>query len=454
LRRSRRALSNLDRDIEDHLAEEIQEHIDRGLSPEEARRAALRAFGNVTLAKENAREVWFVRWRQELLQDARYGLRALRRSPGFAAVAILTLALGIGANTVVFSAVNGVLVEHLPYANAPRLVTIARRQVAYEISFDEVRAITAQCPAFDRLAIYDEGFPLVLGAATPDHRAVTNVSADFFPMLGVAPLLGRSIVSEDAEADRPAVAVLSFRFWMDGFGGDPGVVGRQLLVGAQTYTVVGVMPKTFELGVDWLGENGEGMWVPMTPSSLAKSRGGGDVIARLRPGVPISTAKAQLSVVSAVLSKVSKRFPANAEGVELVATPPALLIAPALRIGLLILLGAVACVLLLASVNVSALLIARARTRTAAHRPPAPGRESAARPGWRCARADRLGVGHAHLCVHRAARHAAGGSDSSRWRRALVHARHLAADGGALRSASGPAGVLSPRRERTQAGVG
>jgi putative ABC transport system permease protein len=360
--RRRQALADLDRDIEDHLARETEIGIERGLSPEEARTAALRAFGNVTLAKESTREVWFVRCWQEFQQDVRYGVRALRRSPGFTLVALLALGLGVGANTVVFSAVNGVLIEHLPYADASRLFTIRRAQAAYDISVAEARTIASECPAINRLAIYDESFSLVLGGARPERRSVTRVTADFFPVLGVQPVLGRSILPEDVAANRPLVAVLSFRFWMDGFGGDPGVLGREVLVYSHSYTVVGVMPKTFELGIDWLGETSEGFWVPLTPAS-APGPGperGGTIVAHLAPGAGLATAQAQLSVLSATFAKT---FPSKARGVELVASAPGLSIAPAVRIGLLILLGAVGCVLLMASVNVSALLVARARTR-------------------------------------------------------------------------------------------
>ncbi len=356
-------LDELDQDIREHIAQETQDNIDRGMPPKEARYAALRKFGNVTRVKEETREVWSFVWLEQLLQDIRFGLRMLRKNPSFTAVAILTLAVGIGANTAIFSAVNGILIEHLPYADSSRLLTIRREQLAYPIYFDEVREIQSQCTAFERMALFRGSFSLILGGAMPERRSVSSVSGDFFPMLGVQPLLGRPILPEDTQPGHPQVAVLSYRFWMDGFGGAPRIVGRDIVVEKDLYTVIGVMPKEFELGVDWLGEREEGLWLPLAPpTSDPRKRGreGDEIIARVKKGVTLSEAKAQLRSLSA---RFAETFPKNTRGVELVAQSPKLFILPDLRTGLLILLGAVAFVLLIASLNVSALLVARAWAR-------------------------------------------------------------------------------------------
>jgi predicted permease len=361
--RRKRMLENLDADIRDHIAQRTQENIDRGMAPEEARNAALRKFGNVGLVKEDTRNVWSFVWLEQFLQDLRFGLRVMRKNPGFTLVAVLTLALGIGANTAIFSAVNGILIEHLPYADASRLLEIRRDQAAYDISFAEVREIQEECPAFESMAV-SRGFnPVVLSGAMPEVRSSSYVSGDFFPMLGVQPVLGRAISTADTKPGVSPAAVLSYRLWMDEFGGDPNVIGRGVVVEKDRYTVVGVMPKEFELGVDWLGDATEGLWVPLVPPASVpgkRSRQGGEIIARVRRGVAFSVAKAQLQVLS---ERFARTFPKDAEGVQLVAHAPALSIVRNLRTGLLILLGAVGFVLLMASVNVSALLVARARTR-------------------------------------------------------------------------------------------
>jgi predicted permease len=364
--RRKRMLENLDNDIRNHIAQRTQDNIDRGMAPEEARNAALRKFGNVGLVKEDTRAVWSLVWLEQFLQDIRFGLRMMRKNPGFTAVAVLTLALGIGANTAIFSAVNGILIEHLPYLDASRLLEISREQVAYNISFAEVRDMQEGCPAFESMAVYRGFAPVILSGATPEVRSSSYVSGDFFPMLGVQPFLGRVIIASDTKPGSAPVAVLSYRLWIDEFGSDPRVIGRDVAVEKNLYTVVGVMPKDFELGVDWLGWSGdatEGLWVPLVPpTSVPGKRGrqGGEIIARVKRGTTFAAAKAQLQVFS---ERFARTFPKDAEGVQLIANVPALNIDRKVRTGLLILLGAVGFVLLMASVNVSALLVARARTR-------------------------------------------------------------------------------------------
>jgi putative ABC transport system permease protein len=296
-------------------------------------------------------------------QDLRYGVRSLRKSPGFTAVAILTLGLGIGANTAIFSAVNGILIEHLPYADASRLLIIRREQAAYDVSFAEARAIEQQCPAIERVALYSESYTVVAGDVMRLDRWSSSVSADFFSMMGVAPVLGRYIVPEDTRPGSPPVAVFSYHLWMDGFGGDPHILGRDVVVDKDHYTVIGVMPKAFDLGVDWEGDSTEGLWMPLVevPSAAATLvNSGGSLIARVKAGVPLSEAQVQIREISPSLAK---RFRPTAQGTQLVADSPKLFIARDVRTGLLIVFGAVAFVLLETCVNIGALLVARAWTR-------------------------------------------------------------------------------------------
>lgn len=346
-------------EIEQHLALQTAENLRAGLSPAEARRQAVLKFGSVEAIKEDHRAEQAMMFVQTFFRDLRFGFRNLRRSPSFAAVALLTLALGIGANTVIFSAVNGILIEHLPYAHASQLLKIQREQVAWGITFAEIRTIREECPAFERLAVADDrGSTLTIGDGLPIRRWSAQVSGDFFLMLGVEPLLGRFVVPADTQPGGPLVAVLSYQLWMDGFGGDQRVVGRDIVVDKNHYSIIGVMPKKFELGIDWAGGHEEGLWMPLVDSR--SNRRNGFLIGRVKEGVALSVAKAQIQAVS---PRLAERFPPKAEHVALSADSPKLFIGPDVRTGLLILQGAVAFVLLLACVNISALLVARAWSR-------------------------------------------------------------------------------------------
>lgn len=351
--------ARLREEIEQHLSFETAENLLAGLSPAEARRRAALKFGSVQAVKEDHRAEQALSFVQTFFRDIRYGVRNMRRSPGFTAVALLTLALGIGANVSIFSAINGILIEHLPYAHSSRLLTIQREQVAWGIIPAEVRAIQEQCPAFERLAVADDGSStLTIGDGLPMHRQKAEVSGDFFPMLDVKPLLGRTLVPSDMQPGAPPIAVLSYSLWMDGFGGDQRVVGREIMANKIQYSIVGVMPERFELAVDWLGEREEGLWVPLTDSR--PGRRNSMVIGLVREGVDLRVAKAQIRAIS---PRLPNRFPKGEDHVSLKADAPKLSIDRDVRRGLWILQGAVALVLLLASVNLSALLIARAWSR-------------------------------------------------------------------------------------------
>ncbi len=356
----KRMLEDLDQDIRDHIARETQDNIDRGMSPEEARYAALRKFGNISQAKEDTRAVWSVVWLEQLWQDARYGLRTLRKNPGFTAVAVLTLALGIGANTAIFSVVNGILLAPLPYASWSRLVNVGGLD-----SYPEIREVQGQSSAFQRFAVIQGGAHLIEGGGAPVHGTSSRVSSDFFSLLGVTPLLGRPILPQDTESGGAKVAVMSYGLWKDIFGGDPEIVGRKIFFDSEPYTVIGVMPKDFDLGVDWLGPGSQpGVWTPLPAPTLSEAnsfRRFYQLIARLNDGVSQKGANAQLQTISA---RLAAKYPKSERGIDLTArglrdTP----IFRAIRIALFILLGAVGFVLLISCVNVSALLLARAWAR-------------------------------------------------------------------------------------------
>lgn len=292
-----------------------------------------------------------------MVRDLRYGLRSIGKSPGFAAVVLITLGFAIGGNTIIFSAINGILVEHWPYADASRLLLIQREQIAWGITLDEARTIEEQSTAFQEIAVANGVSASVSTLeGIPTSRSNAEVSGNFFSLLGVEPLLGRYIVPADTEPGGAPVAVLSYDVWRDVFGGDEEVVGKEVFVGENRFSVIGVMPPTYDLGVVWT--DGSGVWMPLVDTR--PERRNSWLVARVKSGIPLSTAQDQLAALS---PRLMDRFPAGTDNVDLVAEQPGLITNSSIRGGLLVLQGAIAFVLLLACVNISALLVARAWSR-------------------------------------------------------------------------------------------
>jgi putative ABC transport system permease protein len=358
--RRRNPVDDLEEEIRSHLEMEEQENLESGMPPDEAHYAALRRFGNVTLAQDRSREMWGWNSLETLRQDLRFGFRQLRRSPGFTIVAVLTLALGIGANTAIFSAVNGIWLEPLIYAWSSRLVTVDM------LPIPEIQAIEEQSTAFERMAIYRGYWGLVLGGAAPVQTDNSYVSGDFFPLLGVQPLLGRPILPADTQPGHALVGVLSYRLWMDEFGGDPQIVGRSVPVDHKPFTVIGVMPKGFDLGVTWGGDN-PGLWTPLaySPSDSVDNGPSSSFVGRLKKGVTLGQAKAQIEAISARLAEeYPNQYPKALRGYGRIVTAGVSgWTDPGVRLALMVLLGAVGFVLLMACINVASLLVARSWTR-------------------------------------------------------------------------------------------
>jgi predicted permease len=269
--RRKRMLEDLDQDIREHIERETQDNIERGMSPEEAHYAALRKFGNVTRVKEDTREVWSFVWLEELLQDIRYGLRMLRNSPGFTAVAILTLALGIGANTAIFSLIDAVMLRSLPVENPSQLVLLkwsarnAPRIHGYMssgdcpsdlrfgaanpsgCSFSEpmFREIT-NTNQFSGVAAFANSGPLALTGNGPVSMISGQlVSGDFFRTMGVKAAAGRVFEANDDSPTAAPVAVLNYGYWQSSFGGSRDVIGRTIELNGTPFTIVGVAEQRF-----------------------------------------------------------------------------------------------------------------------------------------------------------------------------------------------------------------
>src|SRR5262245_38909033 len=304
----RKADQELDDEIETHLRLLTERYVSQGMTEDEAARAARRQFGNITSLKEANRDMHGIRLIDTFFQDLRYGLTMLRRNPGFTFVTVLTLALGIGATTAIFSVVNAVLLRPLPYQDPDRLVL-----VPYARGLDFLRW-RDQSKAFESMAAFYFGTADFTGSGEPERLAVATVSTELFASLGVAPALGRAFTPADDRVGGEPVVVLSDSFWRRRFGSDPQVIGRALTLDSsddsqppQRRTVIGIMPHGFR----FLGDSD--LWMPLITQGWGRvvPMGEGDgkviygmagqdnvsVIARLKPGMTLEAARANLSVI-------------------------------------------------------------------------------------------------------------------------------------------------------------
>src|SRR5213080_3723098 len=295
-----------------------------------------------------------------MLHDLRYALRTLAKSPGFTSVAVLTLALGIGPNTAIFSLVYGVLLKPLPYPESDRLVGLAEtyqgNRSELDVTYDEFRFLEDHNPVFQRLAVSTEvGFSVFTGDIAERVNGL-RASKDFFATLGVRPALGRDLLAEEDQMGGPSVALLIHGYWMRRFGGDPGVVGRAIALDGRPTAIVGVMPASFR----WLSP--VDVWSTM--AQVARSIGGGEnlhLVGRLKPGVSFEQAQARMQAVMAGFRQEFKpRLPPDV-GEELF--PLRQLVVGAVATPVRVLFGAIALVLLIACANLANLLLGRAAAR-------------------------------------------------------------------------------------------
>ena len=364
--RRRRLDRDLDEEIAFHLSMREAEYRAAGSSAEAARYAARRRFGNVTHLKERTRDMWTFPSFESVRQDVRYALRTLRRSPAFAGVAIIVLALGIAGNTAMFGLVDAVRLRALPYAESDRLVILWGNVMRAKLerrgaSYPDFLDWRWQATSFEGMAAGDETRMTLSGAGEATRILVETVSASYFPLLRVNAAVGRTFApDEDVVPQKVAVVVLSDAFWRRQLSADPQVVGRALVLDARPYTVVGIMPPGFR-GV---GDRAD-VWVPFVMSNTAEGlaqRGsrGFQVLARLKPGVSHLQAQAELDAIS---RRLEQAYPDTNEkrGVEVSPLDEELLggFRPALRA----LMIAVAFVLLIACANVANLLLARSQAR-------------------------------------------------------------------------------------------
>lgn len=365
--RKKRAEQEMDDELRFHLEKQIEQNIASGMSTEDARYAALRQFGNVAEIKEECRDSWGVRFIHELATDIRYGLRQLRRYPGFTAVAVITLALGIGANTAIFSIVNAVLLNPLPYPHPDRLVALYSRTAQFtnaSISYPNFLDWVRLNRSFSSLAAYQQDNFTLTGSGEPERVSAEMVSASFFSVLGDRPALGRTFTPQEDQLGAGPVAIISGGFWKRKFGSDPDLLGKAITLDGKSYAVVGVLPANFY----YSGNNFHlsDVYVPIGQKSDTTFRDrrvgmGTDAVGRLKPGVTFQQAKTDMDGVALHLAE---QFPDANKGNGVTLVPLKQNIVGYIQPYLLVLLAAVGFVLLIACVNVANLLLARSTGRT------------------------------------------------------------------------------------------
>lgn len=359
----------LDRDLDDEMAAHvelaIEENLERGLAPAEARRQALVRFGGPQQAKEQHRHVRGLPFLDALIQDLRFAFRMLRKSPGFTSVAVLTLALGIGANSAIFSVVYAVLLKSLPYPQANRLVTLYEdvRLPTYqndrnEVSPGNLSDWRKQNSVFENIAAYRNRSFNLTGTGEPLRVEGELVSANFFTALEVEPALGRSFAPEEERLGASHVLIMSDGLWRSQFGSDRGVLGKKLLLDGEDYEVIGVMPPRFRFP-----DLDDQLWVPLAMTPEERENRGSHVLnvfARLKPGVTLNEAQAEMSGIARRLTEL---YPDSNTGQTVHIVPLQEDLAGPVRPTLLVLWGAVGLILLIVCANVANLLLTRASAR-------------------------------------------------------------------------------------------
>jgi predicted permease len=363
-----RESGRLESELEFHLEQQIAENRAAGMSAEEARQTAMRSFGNPTVLREQARETWSWNGLEALGRDAHIGARTLLRSPGFALTAILVMALGIGANVALFTLVRSVLLRPLPFAEAGRLVGIFEAQS--DGSYQD-NIVAGGCfgvwkehaKGFSDMAVDQEMEYNLAGSGNqlPEVVHAETASWNMFPLLGVRTALGRLFTASDDRPGANAVTVLSWGLWKRRFGGDPGIVGQNILINAKPYTVIGVLPAWFA----WPDQKVE-LWTPLyhekSPELMQMFVAHNfDVVGRLRPGVTKQQASAEVNALQREIRREHPDGPVN-DAVNL--RPLVDADTYEIKTGLYALLGATGCLLLIACLNIANLLVARAASRS------------------------------------------------------------------------------------------
>ena len=355
--------SELDEELRAHIEMLAAENVRRGLSPPEARHQAVLAFGGVEQVKETYRDRRSLPLIETLVQDVHYGVRSLRKNPIYALVAALVLALGIGANTAIFSFADLALTRPVALPRLARLVAIVERTPPEDddepLSPANYLDLKTDTRSLEDLAAYRSWSASITGQNEPAQIEGVRVTGNFFPMLGVEPALGRVFLPEEQEPGKDRVLVLSDGFWRRRFGADPAILGQTLRLDEQSYTVVGVMPLTFNFPL-----GGQNFWTPLAMDSAEKIVRGEQsfrTFGRLRAELGLEQARAEIETK---WSRLQKQFPESNEGHRVtVVDLRRSIVRSDERQFVLFLIGVVSFVLLIACANVANLQLARAAGR-------------------------------------------------------------------------------------------
>ena len=369
----RRQEAELDEELRSHLRMAIEDRVARGEPRDQAERNAAREFGNVLVVKETTRDMWGWTWIDEWRQDVAYALRALAKTPAFTAIAVLTLTIGVGANTAMFSIVQAVLLRPLPFPDPDRLVALrevdgtAARRTPGSASYPNFIDWRSRTTTLESLSTYRMGSFTVTGLGPPQQISGAVVSADFFATLGIEPAMGRAFLATE-EAAGSDVVVIADAFWRTQLGGRSNIIGSTFVINGRTHTVIGVMPPAFRFPVAFPGPE---LWLTMaqdasveskddTPMTAQRSAHFLQVVGRLRDGVAIAAAQSEFDGIARVLAG---EHPDDNAGRGVDVSPQLAVLVGTSRPLLLFLLAAVGCVLLIACVNLANLLMARGAAR-------------------------------------------------------------------------------------------
>jgi predicted permease len=358
------------RELDAYLELETDDNIARGMTAEEARRAAHLKLGNPTLVREEIYRMNSVEFLEVFWYDLRFGWRMLAKNPGFAAIAVLTLAMGIGANTAIFSVVNATLIRPLPYPNASRLVMVwenrsserARQNVTSPATFLKWQEHNS---VFEGMAVCFNDTGILTGGGAPEQVAMQDVGPSLFSLLGVNAMMGRVFVPvQDGVEGADKVAILSSELWRRRYGADPNILGSKIVVDDKPRTVIGVMPRGFQFFVKQQSfyQKAPEMWVPMVLSGERATSHGRylQVVGLLRPGVTLPQAQ---SAMTGLAQRLVAEDPASMKNWSVNLVPLRTQLVGEIEPGLRYLQASVGLVLLIACTNVPTLFLARAAAR-------------------------------------------------------------------------------------------
>ncbi|MEX2264943.1 MAG: ABC transporter permease [Bryobacteraceae bacterium] len=364
--RKTRVDRELDEELQYHLERQIDEGLNTGLSPEEAQYTALRAMGAIAKNKEECRDMRRVNFIDDLLRDLRYAGRTLRRSPGFAALAVLIMALGIGANTAVFSVVNAVLLKPLSYRDPDRIVTLsaasttgdAQGPLSRQIAILDFDGWHDQSSSFESLAYYRSDETAVMPGSAAEYAQATVVSPEFFRVLAAEPMVGRSFTAEEVQKGSGAALMISHGYWQRRFAGDPRVLGQTVRMSGRALPIVGVLPPGFHF------PGKTDLWRPA--STISREQRGYRsrnylAVARLKTDVALERAQAEMTSIA---GRLERQYPERNKGRSVTVARMRDDMVGDIRLTLYLLLGTVTVVLLIACANTATLLLGKATART------------------------------------------------------------------------------------------